>query len=137
VLKRAIEGQESFLESIRNPWPAPRTIAGGLADDILFDGHTALPAIRETGGCAIAVSDAAIVEAARTLARVEGLGCELCAAVTVAALTELRQQYPAAEEICCVLSGAALKDMAFFSQGLKLPEPIPADLEAVARLLRE
>src|SRR5690606_4245642 len=40
-LVKAINDGSSFLESLESPWPNPYTIAGGIADDILFDGHTA------------------------------------------------------------------------------------------------
>lgn len=137
VLKRAITRRETFLESIRNPWPSPKTIAGGLADDILFDGHTALPAIRETQGCAITVTDGEMEQAVASLAQWEGLGCELCSAVTVAALPELRHGESALGEVCCVLTGTALKDMPRLSERLSLDPPVPPSLSAVATLLRD
>ncbi len=107
-LAQAIDKGWGFRESIAHPWPAPKTIAGGLADDILFDGHTALPAIRETGGMAITVSDEEIIEGLMLLARTEGILCEPSSAVAVAALAKLP---PEAGRVCCVITGSGIKDL--------------------------
>jgi threonine synthase len=108
-LKRAIDGGESFLESLKQPWPNPKTIAGGIADDILFDGHTALPAIRTTNGLALAVEDRAIEEGIALLARNEGLYCEASSGVVVAALEELTR-HAAGQRVCLVVTGHGMKD---------------------------
>jgi len=109
-LKLAVDTGMPYLETLKHPWPNPKTIAGGIADDILFDGHTVLPAIRTTGGVAIAVEDSEIVAAQRTLAETEGLLCEPTAAVVIAALNHL----PDADErtrVCCVVTGSGMKDL--------------------------
>ncbi len=106
----AIEQDWSFQESLEHPWPDPNTIAGGIADDILFDGHTALPAIRETGGLALSVHDDAIREAVPLLAHSEGLLCELTSAVVIAALRN-PSPIPHNQTMCCILTGNGMKDL--------------------------
>jgi len=107
-LKSAIDNHTSFLDTLKRPWPDPKTVAGGIADDILFDGHTVLPAIRETGGTVIAVDDEAILSAQRLLAEAEGLLCEPTSAVVIAALDKLPADYADAR-VCCLLTGTGLK----------------------------
>lgn len=134
VLERAIRKGESFLDSIADPWPDPETIAGGLADDILFDGHTALPAIRETNGVALVVSDEEIIDAVGYLARTEGVASEFCSAVTIAALRQLPDAGPDTR-VCCIISGTGLKDVPWHAKHYALPKGIPAELSAVETLL--
>ena len=130
-LKRAIEHGESFLETLRHPWPDPKTVAGGIADDILFDGHTALPAIRETNGVVIAVDDEAIIESQQTLAREEGLLCELTSAVVIAALPFLPDA-DASSRVCCVVTGSGIKELAWLAGRVPEPSRIPPTMEALA-----
>jgi len=127
---RAVELGLSAAEALASPWREVRTIAGGLADDIPFDAHLALPAIRESGGTAVAVTDDEIRSSQRLLAQHEGLFIEPSGAVTVAGLMRLMGEgtITARHTVCCLLTGSGLKDPA--SVG-KLPEPavIPSDIE--------
>jgi len=109
-LKTAMDAGMPYLETLKHPWPNPKTIAGGIADDILFDGHTVLPALRTTNGVAIAVDDSEIVAAHRRLAETEGLLCEPTAAVTIAALKHLPDA-DANTRVCCVVTGNGMKDL--------------------------
>ncbi len=136
VLDRAIRNNETFLESLEMPWPDPATIAGGLADDILFDGHTALPAIRETQGAAPVVSDDEIVAAVRDLASSEGLACEFCSAVTIAALDRI-PGVGQGTRVCCIITGNGLKDVPWHARNYTLPEAIPATVAAVEARFQE
>ncbi|MCA9434008.1 MAG: threonine synthase, partial [Candidatus Omnitrophica bacterium] len=109
-LIQAIQNGWSFEESRNHPWPNPQTIAGGIADDVLFDGHTAIPAIRETGGRAIAVTDKEIMEGLRLLASTEGVLCELCSATTIAALRRI-DGLNQSSKVCCLITGNGIKDL--------------------------
>ena len=130
-LKTAIDGGIPYLETLKHPWPNPKTIAGGIADDILFDGHTALPAIRTTRGAAIAVEDSEIAAAQRMLAETEGLLCEPTAAVVIAALRHLPDA-DAQARVCCVVTGTGLKDLAALAPPeVRTIEPSLAALEKV------
>lgn len=118
-LERAMAENWTPLEALSRPWPNPQTIAGGIADDILFDAHTVLPALRETDGMAVTVTDEAIRKAALTLARQEGLLAEPTAAVVFAALPRLPD--PHRTRVCCLLTGHGLKDLPFFSAAVSPP----------------
>ena len=135
-LKKAIEQGRRFLDTLKDPWLNPHTIAGGIADDILFDGHTALPAIRTTNGAAIAMDDAEIIEAQRRLATQEGLFCEPTAAVAIAALRHL-PEVDSNSRVCCVVTGNGMKDLAAIQ--LRLPEPvtIAPSLDALKKALND
>lgn len=135
-LQRAIAGSETFLESLQTPWPDPDTIAGGIADDILFDGHTVLPALRTTNGLALAVTDPAIATGVSTLARAEGILCEVTCAVVVAALEQLAP-HAQGQRVCALITGSGIKDLAGrIAEGESLPV-LDARLEAVARHLEQ
>lgn len=135
-LKKAIDAGAPFLETLRNPWPNPKTIAGGIADDIIFDGHTVLPAIRTTQGAAIAVKDAEIEAGLKILARSEGLLCELTSAVVIAALPYLPDAGPNSR-ICCILTGSGIKDLPYLTQRAPATPLIPPSLDALDQLLGE
>ena len=67
------------------PWPAPETVASGLRVPSPLGGKLSLRALRETGGGAIAVTDAELEAAATHLAEHEGLdACPEGGAVLVA-----------------------------------------------------
>jgi threonine synthase len=111
---RAIQTGETPKQTVANRWPHPETVATGIADDVLFDAHTALPALRETGGKAVAVSDEEILEAERLIAVTEGIFCEPSGSVSVAGLKRLLEQgeIDRTKRVCCLLTGAGIKDIA-------------------------
>lgn len=121
-LVTAVRKGLSFRESLSRPWPNPKTIAGGLADDVLFDGHTALRAIRESGGAVVAVDDEAIIAAQARLARDEGILCDPSSAAGFAALDNLSRNdlvFPEAGKpgapkaaggrVCCIITGTGVR----------------------------
>jgi len=101
------------------PWDNPVTDAPGLRVPSPFAGRQMLRVLRETKGDAVAVSEAAIADAQRLLARLDGVWTAPEAAATVAALAELkgRGAVSAAERIVLVLTGAGIKNA---------PPPLPA-----------
>ena len=126
----------TFLETLADPWPNPKTIAGGIADDILFDGHTVLPAIRETNGAAIAVDDDEIVRGELALAATEGLLCEPTCAVVMAALNHLPEAGPDTR-VCCVLTGNGIKDLDVLQGRVPDPVRLPPTLDALRQTVGE
>lgn len=135
-LKKAFDNGTSFLDSLKDPWPNPKTIAGGIADDILFDGHTALPAVRTTNGAAIAANDDEIIRAEIALAQSEGILCDPCSACSVAALRHI----PGADKqtsVCCIITGTGIKDLAAIADYVPPAFTIDASLEAIRRTLNE
>jgi threonine synthase len=104
-------------------WENPMTAAAGLRVPSPFAGRQMLRIIRETRGEAIAVSEAALPESQRLLARLEGLWTAPEAAATVAALVALKERgaVTADSRIVLILTGAGLKtDVP--------PVPSPTDL---------
>jgi threonine synthase len=106
VVKAFREGAETTT-----PWPDPTTHAAGLRVPSPFAGRQMLRLLRETGGGAHAVSEDAIVEAQRLLARIEGIWTVPEAAALVAALLRMKEhgEAPADAEIVMVFTGAGIK----------------------------
>lgn len=129
-VKQAIDKGTPFLETLKNPWPNPKTIAGGIADDIIFDGHTVLPAIRTTNGLAPVVTDDEIIAGELLLASAEGILCEPSCAVVIAALNQLPRN-GRDTRVCCVITGTGIKDLDAIRNHVTPPVKIPATLKAV------
>ena len=134
-LKLAMEHDTPFLETLKHPWPNPKTIAGGIADDILFDGHTVLPALRRTNGTVIVVDDPAIEEGRSALARREGLFCELTTAVVPAALPHLAE-LARGQRVCALLTGNGMKDLHHLVGMAPASLRIPPSIDALAESLQ-
>ena len=126
-LVNAIEQGLTPAEVIAKPVTVGNTIAGAIADDVLFDAYTALPAIRQTGGLALSVTDDEMLAAERLLARTAGIFAEPASASTIAALKKLRESnsIEKTESVCCIITGSGFKDM---DSARKLVEA-PADIE--------
>jgi threonine synthase len=92
-------------------WEHPTTHAAGLRVPSPFAGRQMLQTLRETGGEAIAVSESAIQDAQRLLARLEGLWTAPESAALVAALIEMceRRAVTPDARIVLVLTGAGIK----------------------------
>jgi len=112
-LVKAIQKALTPAEVIAQPVSVGNTIAGAIADDILFDAYTALPAIRQTSGLAVSVSDEEMLEAEKLLARTTGIFAEPASASTIAAVKKLRASdiISESESICCIITGSGFKDM--------------------------
>ena len=105
--------------------PDPRTFALSIADETA--GGVALRALRESGGAAVSVSDAAIAAAMRHLAQL-GLAVEPSAAASVAgALAEQRAgRIGPDQDVVCMVTGALAKwpdDLAAAVEGEELTDP--------------
>jgi threonine synthase len=137
------EGCAPFVEAVRlgrSPedaasmrWPEIATICGPIADDAVFDAHIALPAVSESSGRAVAVSDRETLEAESLLARCEGIFVEPSSATTVAALKRLVEDGVVAREssVCCVLTGTGFKDTGSARKIVPAVELIPKTMDAV------
>jgi threonine synthase len=73
-------------------WPNPETAASGLRVPAPLGGPLMLRALRESGGGAVAVTDAALLAEQRALAAHEGIDASPEGGATVAALADLCQQ---------------------------------------------
>ncbi|MCC6699240.1 MAG: threonine synthase [Candidatus Hydrogenedentes bacterium] len=135
-LKDAIAHSTPFLETLQHPWPNPHSVAGGIADDILFDGHTVLPAIRTTQGAAFAVTDEEILDAETELASTEGILCEPSSAAAIAALKHLRPE-SGSNRVCCIVTGTGIKDLEVLRGRVNEPIQIAPNLPDLAKVLGE
>ena len=72
------------------PWAEPRTIASGLRVPAPLGGRLMLQALRDSGGGAVAVSDARLAEAARELQTLEGIDAAPEGGAALAGAVELR-----------------------------------------------
>src|SRR6059036_1600417 len=92
-------------------WENPTTHAAGLRVPSPFAGRQMLRLLRDTRGGAVAVSEKAIQEAQRLVARVEGIWTAPESAALVAALAELKDRGEASHdaEFLLILTGSGLK----------------------------
>jgi threonine synthase len=106
VVKAFHDGAETTVA-----WEHPTTDAAGLRVPSPFAGRQMLRILRESGGDAIAVSERAIVEAQRLLARLEGIWTSPEGAALIAALAAMkdRGQVTAEARIVIMLTGAGIK----------------------------
>jgi threonine synthase len=101
-------------------WADARTAAFGLTVPAPLGGFLVLAAVRATGGCAVAVTDADLLAAQVQTARAEGAWICPEGAACIAAASQLRESGWLAEhdEVVVLNTGA----------GLKYPQTMPADL---------
>lgn len=135
-LVNAIEKNLGPAEVIANPVNVGDTIAGAIADDILFDAYTALPAIRQTGGLALAVSDEEMLDAEKILAQMTGIFAEPASASTIAALKKLIEsgKIKPHQRVCCIITGTGFKDMASAKKLVGAPAAIEPSEDAFEQL---
>jgi threonine synthase len=94
-----------------SPWPDPYTVAFGINVPKALGDFLILDAIYQTGGCAVAVSDAELLAAQREIASTEGtLVCPEGAA-TVAAIRVLRErgEIGPSDVVVALNTGAGIK----------------------------
>jgi threonine synthase len=132
------EGAAPMVEAVdsgaddTDRWPDVETIATAIRIGNPVNAPKALPGIRETGGTAVAVSDAEITDAQRTLAG-EGVGVEPASAASVAGLRKLRERGEVGddEDVVCLTTGHLLKDPDAAARAGSDPEPVPNDTDEI------
>ncbi len=125
-----IDGVNTRLTGVQAAGAAPIANAYFRGDDVVIDaervetlaldigiespsaGDLALSAVRSSGGTCVTVSDREILDAARLLAKSEGIFAEPAAASTIAGLKKMIEvgSIKRDEEVVCVITGAGLKD---------------------------
>jgi len=107
-----------------SPWSDAQTAAFGLTVPAPLGGSLVLRAVRDTGGCAVAVSDADLLAAQARLARAEGTWICPEGAAAVAGAAQLRESgwLTERDEVVVLNTGA----------GLKYPQTASADLPMLA-----
>ncbi len=120
-------------------WENPETIAGGVRDEFPYDVELALPALRESKGVAVNVTDSEIIEAMKRLGADEGIYSEPTGAVATAGLNHLvaSRTIDRDELVVIMVTGSGLKDPS--SLGREYPEPpvIEADIDQATKYLRQ
>lgn len=130
----AIRLGRTAREALTTRWPAIKTLAGAIADDVVFDAHVALPAVRQSGGTAVAVEDDESLAMEQMLAATEGIFVEPAAATTIAALKVLLAdgRIGRNDRVLCLLTGHGLKDPESASRTVQRVRTIPLDRDAIA-----
>ncbi|HSB69181.1 MAG TPA: threonine synthase [Candidatus Methylomirabilis sp.] len=134
----AIRLGRTAQEALTWRWPRIDTVAGAIADDVVFDAHIALPAVRESHGAAVAVTDDETLAMESLLARTEGIFVEPASATALAALKQLLDQgrITRRDRVCCVLTGLGFKDMQTARRLVPPIETLPLSREAIAARVR-
>ena len=115
---------------------APDTVASAIRIGSPASKEGAMNAMRESGGLIESVTDGEILAAQSFLAREEGVFCEPASAAGIAGLFRLATEGRApGGTVVSVLTGHGLKDPDVILQNAKLPEPVAATFEAVARFM--
>ncbi|PTM40984.1 threonine synthase [Bosea sp. 124] len=123
---RAFEAGDDIVTA----WGTPQTIASGISDPLIGyerDGTYTLRLIRESGGSAVAVSDAELRTAMAQLASSEGIYAEPTGASPIAALPKLLATGTLARDakVICLITGHGFKDA-------KVYQDMPAHTHTVA-----
>jgi threonine synthase len=117
----------------------PHTVAGGLADPHPWDADSALAAIYDTSGTAIAVSEEAILRMQRWLAQYEGIFGEPSGTAGIAGLEGLieRGEIDKSDRVVIPITGVGFKDPKVLFQQISLPSPILPRISELQAILNE
>jgi threonine synthase len=110
----------------------PATVAKSLAIGNPADGYYSLKTVKETGGYAVAVSDAEVVEGVKLLARTEGIFGETAGGVSVAVARKLAEagRLDPDEVVVIYVTGNGLKTPEAVADSVAPPITIAATMEA-------
>jgi threonine synthase len=119
------------------PVAKPETVATAIRIGAPVSWKKAMNAIRESQGTAETVTDAEILDAQKTLARVEGLFVEPASASSIAGLKKLIEngEIGKDERVVCVTTGHGLKDPDTAVKMSEKPVEVDAEIEAIERVL--
>jgi threonine synthase len=131
------EGAAPIVRAAREHQPLrpverPETVATAIRIGAPINWRKALRAVEESGGEAVAVSDAEILEAQHVLAAREGLFVEPASAAPIAWLR--RHRLENAATVVCVATGHGLKDPEAASRWPARMESVAPDLDSIRRL---
>lgn len=127
-IAEAIKSGSSEIKTVS----APETIATAIRIGAPVSWKKAINAIRDSGGTAETVTDEEILEAQRTLSRLEGLFVEPASASSIAGLRKLVENgtIDKNSRVVCVTTGHGLKDP---DTAIKMSEkPLEVDAEVAA-----
>ncbi|MDD2666913.1 MAG: pyridoxal-phosphate dependent enzyme, partial [Methanocellales archaeon] len=132
---------DAFSKGARKivPEKHPETIASAIRIGDPVNAPKALRAIYDSGGIAEKVSDDEIIEAQKSLARLEGIGVEPASAASIAGLKKLRGEgvIQPDERVVCVTTGHLLKDPEEVIGVCGKPMVVEADIEALRAVISD
>ncbi len=119
------------------PVAKPETIATAIRIGAPVSWKKAVNAIRDSGGTAETVTDDEILEAQKTLSRLEGLFVEPASASSIAGLKKLVENgtIDRNEHVVCVTTGHGLKDPDTAIRMSEKPLEVDAEVAAIERAL--
>ena len=119
------------------PVAEPETVATAIRIGAPVSWKKAMNAIKESHGTAETVTDAEILDAQKTLARVEGLFVEPASASSIAGLKKLIEngEIDRDEIVVCVTTGHGLKDPDIAIKMSEKPIEVDAEIEALEKAL--
>ncbi len=139
------EGAQPVVHAFRHgrsdiiPEPHPETIASAIRIGNPVNAVKALRAIYDSGGVAESVTDDEITDSQLMLARLEGIGVEPASAASIAGLRKLCDMgvIEPDERVVCITTGHLLKDPERAIAICEPPYEVPADVEAVRRIMHD
>jgi threonine synthase len=138
-LPRMIGGQAAGAAPLvlGHPVAQPDTVATAIRIGNPASWQGAIDARDQSEGAIAAVDDAAILEAQRDLASIEGVFCEPASAASLAVLRAMVADGVVARgsTAVCVLTGNGLKDAGIAAEGLRAPTPVEADVASIGAAL--
>ncbi len=132
-----VKAYNNDKEKIEN-WGEPKTIAITIGVPYPLDGATALKAIRESKGTAVAVSDEEILRAEKLLAETEGIFAEPAGVASLAGTKKLieKEIIGNEERVVFEVTGTGLKDLKSAVKMCGKPLCIKAKPEEVKTVIR-
>ena len=131
----------AFIQGAKKivPEKHPETIASAIRIGDPVNAPKALRAIYDSKGTAEKVSDDEIIEAQKSLARLEGIGVEPASAASIAGLKKLREKgvIQPDERVVCITTGHLLKDPEEVIGVCGKPIEVDADIDAIRAVISD
>ena len=120
------------------PVQKPESVASALMAGDPLDGLKALAVLRESGGCALSLTDDEILQAQQQIARQESIFVEPSGAIPVGALMPLLTsgRVRGDESVVCLATGNGLKDPKAALRVLPSPATIDPSMQEVEKFLK-
>ena len=132
-IAQAIKASKDTITPVENP----ETVATAIRIGAPVSWKKAINAINESGGTAETVTDEEILDAQKTLARVEGIFVEPASAASIAGLKKLIQNgvIDKNERVVCITTGHGLKDPDTAIKQCEKPFEVDAQISAIEEAL--
>ncbi|MGH7409489.1 MAG: threonine synthase [Candidatus Methylomirabilis sp.] len=127
------QGRDDIL-----PVQKPESVASALMAGDPLDGLKALAVLRESGGCALSLTDGEILQAQQQIARQESIFVEPSGALPIGALAPLLTsgRVRGDESVVCIATGNGLKDPKAALRVLPSPATIDPSMHEVEKFLK-